>query len=107
VLAGTPALHGVMVGRAAYDDPLAFAGVDAELFGATAAEPTFDEVVTLLTEQVAAHLAAGGRAHAITRHALGLWRARPGGRRARAELAALSHSGDAIAVLREQLRAPA
>ncbi len=106
-LAAAPALHGVMVGRAAYDDPLAFARVDATLFGDPTRVAGFDDVVAALTEQVAAHLAAGGRAHAITRHALGLWRARPGGRRMRARVAALSSTGDALAVLREQLHGSA
>ncbi|HWB77365.1 MAG TPA: tRNA dihydrouridine(20/20a) synthase DusA [Nannocystaceae bacterium] len=101
VLADAPQLHGVMVGRAAYDDPLAFAAIDRVLFDADATDATLPSVVAALAEQVAEHVAIGGRAHAITRHALGLVRARPGARRWRARIAELAHGGDAVAVLRE------
>lgn len=101
VLADAPRLHGVMVGRAAYDDPLAFAAIDRLLFDADAPDATLASVVAALAEQVAEHVATGGRAHAITRHALGLVRARPGARRWRARIADLAHGGDAVAVLRE------
>jgi tRNA-dihydrouridine synthase A len=92
-------VHGVMVGRAAYDDPLAFATIDRVIFGDARRDPTLADVIDALRGQLAEHLAGGGRAHAITRHALGLWRAQPGARRMRARLAALAHGGDALAVL--------
>jgi tRNA-dihydrouridine synthase A len=103
-LAETPALHGVMVGRAAYDDVLAFAGVDQRLFDASARVPGLVDVLVALAEQVGEHVAAGGRAHAITRHALGLWHARPGARGMRARFAALAQGGDALAVLRDAIQ---
>lgn len=103
VLADAPALHGVMVGRAAYEDPLAFAAIDRLLFAAHEPDATMASVFAALAEQVAAHVEAGGRAHAITRHALGLVRARPGARRLRARIADLAHGGDAIAVLRDAI----
>jgi tRNA-dihydrouridine synthase A len=80
-------IAGVMVGRAAYDDPFALAGVDRRIFGDRRAAPSRADVGEALLEYVGAHLRAGGRAHTVVRHALGLWHGVPGGRRLRGELA--------------------
>ncbi|HSF65154.1 MAG TPA: tRNA dihydrouridine(20/20a) synthase DusA [Paracoccaceae bacterium] len=72
-------LDGVMVGRAAYHDPASvLIGADA-LWGADFA-PGLVEVVDAMRPYIAAHLAAGGRLHQITRHMLGLFHGRPGAR---------------------------
>lgn len=72
-------LDGVMVGRAAYHDPAAtLIGADA-LWGSDFS-PDAHQVVQDMKPYIAAHLAAGGRLHQITRHMLGLFAGRPGAR---------------------------
>ncbi len=72
-------LDGVMLGRAAYHDPASvLIGADA-LWG-DAHAPGPDAVVAAMQPYIAAHLAAGGRLHQITRHMLGLFHGRPGAR---------------------------
>ena len=72
-------LDGVMIGRAAYHDPgRTLIGADA-LWGDGFAPDAFD-VVAAMKPYIAAHLAAGGRLHQITRHMLGLFTGRPGAR---------------------------
>ncbi|HET6582038.1 MAG TPA: tRNA dihydrouridine(20/20a) synthase DusA [Nannocystaceae bacterium] len=80
-------LAGVMIGRAAYDDPFAWADVDALVAGDRRPPPSRAECGAMVLDYVAAHVQAGGRAHDVVRHALGLWRGVPGGRRVRGELA--------------------
>lgn len=86
-LCGDSPLAGVMVGRAAYDDPYAWAGVDARIFGERRPLSSRAECGARLLDYVATHVAARGRAHEVVRHALGLWRGVPGGRALRGELA--------------------
>ncbi|MBD3764138.1 MAG: tRNA dihydrouridine(20/20a) synthase DusA [Rhodobacterales bacterium] len=70
-------IDGVMVGRAAYHDPAAvLIGADA-LWGEDFA-PAPLQVAAAMRPPIAAHLAAGGRLHQITRHMLGLFTGRPG-----------------------------
>jgi tRNA-dihydrouridine synthase A len=72
-------LDGVMIGRVAYHDPGAvLIGADA-LWGDDFALDVF-EVAGAMRPYIAAHLAAGGRMHQITRHMLGLFTGRPGAR---------------------------
>lgn len=72
-------LDGVMIGRAAYHDPGAtLIGADT-LWGDDFA-PDAVAVVAAMQPYIAAHLAAGGRLHQITRHMLGLFAGRPGAR---------------------------
>jgi tRNA-dihydrouridine synthase A len=77
---------GVMVGRAAYDDPYAWIDVDRVIFGDATPRPSRAEVAEVVFTRAARHAAAGGRAHAVTRHALGLWRGLVGARAARGAL---------------------
>ncbi len=70
---------GVMLGRAAYHDPGAvLIGADA-LWGSDHA-PSRVAVVQAMLPYIAAHLAAGGRLHQVTRHMLGLFHGLPGAR---------------------------
>jgi tRNA-dihydrouridine synthase A len=72
-------LDGVMLGRAAYHDPgTALIGADA-LWGDPPGHDAF-AVVEAMKPYIAAHLAAGGRLHQISRHMLGLFHGRPGAR---------------------------
>lgn len=72
-------LDGVMIGRAAYHDPASvLIGADALWGEGFAPDPV--AVADAMRPYIAAHLAAGGRLHQITRHMLGLFTGRPGAR---------------------------
>lgn len=74
-------LDGVMIGRAAYHDPLTVLGdADRRIFGDTAAPATPEEVIAAMTGYIASHCSAGGRVHDVTRHMLGLFAGQPGAR---------------------------
>ncbi|MEP9377644.1 tRNA dihydrouridine(20/20a) synthase DusA [Aquabacter sp. CN5-332] len=80
-------LDGVMLGRAAYQNPELLLEVDEAFFGAPAPHADAFEAVEAFQPYVAAHLEKGGRLHDITRHMLGLFGGRPGSRRFRRRLA--------------------
>ena len=87
--AGAQLAHvdGVMLGRAAYQNPELLLDVDALFFGAANPHEDGFAAVEAFEPYVAAHLAAGGRLHDITRHMLGLFAGRPGARAFRRRLA--------------------
>ncbi|WP_128254060.1 tRNA dihydrouridine(20/20a) synthase DusA [Falsirhodobacter deserti] len=72
-------LDGVMVGRAAYHEPMAVLGGADALWGEDHAPDAFG-VVQAMRPYIAAHLADGGKLNQITRHMLGLFAGRPGAR---------------------------
>src|SRR5690606_3089541 len=74
---------GVMLGRAAYHQPLLLAEVDRQVFGATAAPPDLPQIMAAMADYAEIELARGTRLHQITRHMLGLANGRPGARRFR------------------------
>jgi len=79
-------LDGVMIGRAAYDDPYVLADADARLFGDEHPVPTRHEALEQYLPYVAGELEAGQRLHQITRHLFGLFSGLPGARAWRREL---------------------
>jgi tRNA-dihydrouridine synthase A len=80
-------LDGVMVGRAAYQDPEILLGVDPDLFGEAAPVADSFEALAAFEPYLAARLAEGVRLHGMTRHILGLFAGRPGARAYRRHLA--------------------
>ncbi|MCB4767928.1 tRNA dihydrouridine(20/20a) synthase DusA [Ancylobacter sp. Lp-2] len=80
-------VDGVMLGRAAYQQPELLLGVDSRLFGAEDPHADAFSAVAAFEPYIAAHLEAGGRLHDITRHMLGLFTGRPGARAYRRRLA--------------------
>jgi tRNA-dihydrouridine synthase A len=80
-------VDGVMVGRAAYQDPALLLGVDPELFGEPAPLANGFDVVLAYLPYVEARLAEGERLSAMTRHMLGLFAGMPGARAYRRRLA--------------------
>ncbi len=73
-------IDGVMIGRAAYHAPCdVLLRVDAEIFGQPSPRSS-EDIVTAMIPYIEAHLASGGRLHAITRHMLGMFNGRPGAR---------------------------
>jgi tRNA-dihydrouridine synthase A len=92
-------LDGVMMGRAAYQEPWRLLEVDARLFGEQPVFASAKEAVLALTPYIERELAAGTRLHAITRHLHGLFRAVPGARAFRRALAGAAGRPEAGAAL--------
>jgi tRNA-dihydrouridine synthase A len=80
-------VDGVMVGRAAYQDPAILLEVDSAIFGVTPAAADGFEALERFEPYVAARLVEGVRLHSMTRHILGLFNGRPGARAFRRHLA--------------------
>lgn len=73
-------LDGVMIGRAAYHRPHdILSSADPRLFGTGCAVDATDAARAMIP-YIAAHVEAGGRAHQVTRHMLGLFAGQPGAR---------------------------
>jgi tRNA-dihydrouridine synthase A len=93
---------GVMLGRAAYQNPAMLADVDARFFGGEA--KNIDDVVEAYVDYVAAQLAQGVRLNTMTKHMLGLFNGRPGARAFRRHLSENATRPDAgVSVLRDAL----
>ena len=93
-LAGVEAAHahlgaidGVMLGRAAYQDPWRLLTVDPLFFGEPAPFASPKEAALALIPYIERELTHGTRLHAITRHLHGLFHAVPGARAFRRHLA--------------------
>ncbi|MEO6096096.1 MAG: tRNA dihydrouridine(20/20a) synthase DusA [Fibrobacteria bacterium] len=71
---------GVMMGRAAYENPYLLAQVDSRFFGDPEAIPTRADVVESFKPYVQSELDRGLRLHSVTRHILGLFQGVRGGR---------------------------
>ncbi len=80
-------VDGVMMGRAAYQEPWRLLGVDPLLTGETAPFASPKDAALALIPYIERELAKGVRLHAITRHVLGLFHAVPGARAFRRQLA--------------------
>ena len=74
------AVDGVMIGRAAYDQPFLFALADPLFFGATAAPPSRRQVLEAMLPYLERWVACGLPPHRITRHLLGLFAHQPAAR---------------------------
>jgi tRNA-dihydrouridine synthase A len=73
-------VDGVMLGRAAYQDPFILAQVDRRYFDAGVPVVTRRAALERLVPYIEAHIARGGRLSNITRHVLGTYHGRPRGR---------------------------
>jgi tRNA-dihydrouridine synthase A len=73
-------VDGVMIGRAAYQNPYILAGVDRRFFGATRSLPSREAVVRAYLPYVATQRARGVPLKSMTRHMLGLFNGLPGAR---------------------------
>ncbi len=80
-------VDGVMMGRAAYQEPWRLLAADPLLFGEAAPFASAKEAVGALIPYIERELARGARLPSITRHVLGLFRAVPGARAFRRHLA--------------------
>ncbi len=98
------ALDGVMMGRAAYQEPWRLLAVDPLVFGEPAPFASPREAIAAFFPYIERELRAGTRLHAMTRHILGTFRAVPGARAFRRHLSTHGMKPDAgVEVLREAL----
>jgi tRNA-dihydrouridine synthase A len=95
-------VDGVMLGRAAYQNPALLAQVDARFFGG--APTDLDVAVEAYADHVERRLHQGARLHPLIRPMLGLYAGRPGARLFRRHLSEQAvRDGAGIAVLRDAL----
>ena len=80
-------LDGVMMGRAAYQDPWRLLRVDPEFFGVPAPFNSARDAIIALLPYIERELEKGTRLNSITRHVLGLFQGIPGARAFRRHLA--------------------
>ena len=73
-------IDGVMLGRAAYEQPMLLADVDAQLFAASDAPLEAGAAVRALLPYIDTQLAQGTPLRQITQHLLGLFAGQPGAR---------------------------
>lgn len=97
-------VDGVMLGRAAYQEPWRLLTVDPLLFGEPAPFMSLKSAAEALIPYIEREMARGTRLHSITRHLVGLFHAVPGARAYRRHLATQAVKPGAVAaVLREAL----
>jgi tRNA-dihydrouridine synthase A len=80
-------VDGVMMGRAAYQEPWRLLAVDPEIFGQAARFTSVKQAAAAFMPYIERELEQGTRLHSITRHLHGLFRAVPGARAYRRQLA--------------------
>jgi tRNA-dihydrouridine synthase A len=97
-------VDGVMMGRAAYQEPWRLMAADPELFGEAAPFVSPKAALEAYFPYIENELAKGTRLHAMTRHVLGLFRSVPGARAFRRHIAVHAVKPDAgLSVLRDAL----
>ncbi|MBL8251001.1 MAG: tRNA-dihydrouridine synthase, partial [Candidatus Competibacter sp.] len=96
---------GVMIGRAAYENPYLLAEVDWRFFNSPQPAPDRHAIVRALLPYAERQLSAGTPLHCITRHLLGLFQGVPGARAWRRYLSEHAHRpGAGTEVLANALR---
>jgi len=107
-------VDGVMLGRAAYQEPWRLLAVDSELFGEAAPHGAMKDVFAAMMPYIERELAHGVRLHSIVRHFVGAFHGVPGARAFRRHLAengvkpgaGLDVLRDAIALVGDRAAAP-
>lgn len=95
-------VDGVMIGRAAYENPWLLQQLDPQIFGEPARVSDRLQVIEALLPYVEAHLLQGGKLSHIARHILGLWHQEAGARRLRRFLSErMHHAGAGIGLLQQ------
>jgi tRNA-dihydrouridine synthase A len=80
-------VDGVMMGRAAYQEPWRLLAVDQQIYGQSPQFALGKDAALAMVPYIEREIAHGVRLHAITRHMLGLFHAVPGARAFRRHLA--------------------
>ncbi|MSP42143.1 MAG: tRNA dihydrouridine(20/20a) synthase DusA [Alphaproteobacteria bacterium] len=97
-------MDGVMLGRAAYQNPYLLAMADGRLFGCDVPPLSRVEIVKRLLPWAEREVAHGVPLHCITRHILGLFQGQPGAKAWRRHLSENAHRpGAGVEVIREAL----
>ena len=97
-------VDGVMLGRAAYQEPWRLLSVDPDLFGEPAPHTAMRGVFAAMTPYIEKELARGTRLHSMARHFVGAFHGVPGARAFRRHLAEHGvRPGAGINVLREAI----
>jgi tRNA-dihydrouridine synthase A len=98
-------VDGVMIGRAAYENPYLLAEVDRRFFASTAPQKTRIQIIEDFFPYAEAELRMGTPLQAMTRHLLGLFHGVPGARAWRRHLSENAHRrGAGLDVLEAALR---
>jgi tRNA-dihydrouridine synthase A len=97
-------VDGVMLGRAAYQEPWRLLSVDSELFGEAAPHAAMKDVFEAMMPYIERELAQGTRLHSIARHFVGAFHGVPGARAFRRHLAENGvQPGAGVDVLRDAI----
>ncbi len=97
-------VDGVMLGRAAYQEPWRLLNVDPEVFGEAARHTTMKDVFEAMMPYIEDQLARGTRLHSMTRHFVGAFHGVPGARAFRRHLAENGvRAGAGVNVLRDAI----
>jgi tRNA-dihydrouridine synthase A len=96
-------VDGVMMGRAAYQEPWRLFDADPVLFGEASPFSSAKDAAAALVPYIERELSQGARLHSITRHLHGLFRAVPGARAYRRALAGAATSRGGAELLLEAL----
>jgi tRNA-dihydrouridine synthase A len=97
-------VDGVMLGRAAYQEPWRLLSVDPDLFGEAAPHAAMKDVFAAMMPYIEGELAQGTRLHSITRHFVGAFYGVPGARAFRRRLAENGVKPDAgVDILRDAM----
>jgi tRNA-dihydrouridine synthase A len=98
-------VDGVMLGRAAYQNPWLLSEVDTRLFGASETVSMDREAaIEAMLPYIEQQLAGGAGLHHVTRHMLGLYQGQYGGRQYRRHLSEHAHKAESgVEVLREAM----
>jgi len=107
-------VDGVMLGRAAYQEPWRLLAVDSELFGEAAPYSAMKDVFAAMMPYIERELAQGTRLHSIVRHFVGAFHGVPGARAFRRHLAengvkpraGVNVLRDAVALVGDRAAAP-
>jgi tRNA-dihydrouridine synthase A len=97
-------VDGVMLGRAAYQEPWRLLDVDPDLFGEAAPCATMKDVFEAMFPYIEDQLAQGAKLHSMTRHFVGAFHGVPGARAFRRHLAEKGvRPGAGVDVLRDAI----
>jgi tRNA-dihydrouridine synthase A len=97
-------VDGVMLGRAAYQEPWRLLSADPKLFGEAAPQATMKDVLAAMVPYIEDQLAQGTRLHSMTRHFVGAFHGVPGARAFRRHLAENGvRPGAGVNVLRDAM----
>ena len=97
-------VDGVMLGRAAYQEPWRLLTADPDLFGEAAPHAVMKDVFEAVMPYIERELAQGTRLHSIVRHFVGAFHGVPGARAFRRHLAENGvKSGAGVDVLRDAI----